>query len=554
MQRTIRRPSVLASLRLRKPQARDHVKVSSGFPYPSRIKKWAKPTPWGPRQRENWPTFGVSNLLLDLDAADLKGVRLFDEQRDGKPEHPEAAISRDLLPVKQRIAAFEEGYRRDAATSAETLAREVDPLHVTDFDVLAAVLIDMPNAPLALFAHQSSSPVDASATHADDLRSVLDGNGIPQSVRKDPSNTVAYLQRYQSHKPRSLGPGDHAILSEALGACTTFVQIDRLITRLMHTTEGCLLLSNSSNELHEFFTHLTFGEPHQLLSLLNALSLNFDRLGLPMTSSLLALGTWASLKCPAIATAHQYIKRSVDNRDLGKRHVASIVETLAQILSVPANFNRSHLNPKDQLMATYSLLTGYTPGESQQTVSLRSLMSRDGSIDAKPEIFRLYIECLARLGAFRTIWHERWTTDYEAQVTKTEDLRLQEYLTERNAKSLATQVLVDITPEYGYQTWFGAVMLDALRRNDAMSRTPGVPGVCDLTGQPQRDFQLDMASITRSESLLPLLGEGDTGPESSPDGLGFQLVSLRQILIETTSEEEAVANMRTFLKEFKPTR
>ncbi|KAI8949977.1 hypothetical protein F4801DRAFT_372971 [Xylaria longipes] len=449
--------------------------------------KWWKPRKWGPRRRDTWPTFDISNLLLDLDAEGVKGVRAFDPQLDGVAESKSALRERELQPIKERVAEFEKGYQECQSSFEAISAHKLHPLHISDFDLLAATLFDSPNSP---------RDVNDSTTHADMLGSVLDGNGIPPTVRNDTSNTITYMLRRRQllHGSRILSPdpGLKALFSTALSRCTTFPQIDRLVARMIHTAEGCRTLSKLSDELHTSLTRVPEGEPVQLLSLLNNLLINFDRYQLHMSSRLLNLGIWTSLKCQAIITAHQYIERTLKRGYLSKGTIDSIIETLLQnsIASTQFSSHEFQSNSTSRLTTVYSLLTGYVPGEDQRTVFLRSLVNSE-----RVDGFRPYIQCLARLGAFRTLWHEWHATDSGSQ--------------DMNGNTKL---------DFGFSGngYFVTAILEALRKNEDMKDLARSPQFANVTGQFREDCQLDLIAISKSAKILALPGKENGNQDSTP--------------------------------------
>ncbi|TRX90717.1 hypothetical protein FHL15_008296 [Xylaria flabelliformis] len=481
-------------------------------------RRWWRPRKWGPRRRDAWPTFEISDLLLDLDAEGVKGVRAFDSQLDGVPESASALEKRKLRPIKARVAEFEKGYEECQSSFQTVSADKFHPLHISDFDLLAATLFDSPDT--RKMTDGSLCDVNDTATHAGMLGSVLDGNGIPRTIRNNTSKTTTYmLHRRRVHgESRILSPDsdDQVLLSLAFSRYATFREIDRLITRIIHTPEGCRTLSTLSDELYLSFKRLVPEvDPLQLLSLLNNLLINFDRHGLHMSSKLLSLGLWTSLKCQAISTAHQYLERKCKCEYLDKRTIHYILNTLLQT-SITSNRSSPHefqSNSTTRLTTLFSLLTGYVPGENQPTVSLQSLISHK-----RVKSLCLYIECLARLGAFRTLWHQ-W-----------------------HAIESASQAMDGIRE---LNSGFVSAILEALDKNRNVRTLARSLEFANATGQFREDCQLDMLAISKSADILALPENNKENHDPTPDRIRQQ-EELYQIFREKQIQK-AMPALQAFL-------
>ncbi|KAI1735517.1 hypothetical protein F4680DRAFT_300838 [Xylaria scruposa] len=447
-------------------------------------RRWWKPQKWGPRRRDTWPTFEISDLLLDLDAEGVKGVRAFNSQIDGVPESRSALRARELRPIKARVAEFEKGYEECESSFQTVSADKLHPLHIGDFDLLAATLFNSPDAPT-----RSLFDLNDATTHAGMLGCVLDGNGIPRTIRNSSSKTITYMLRRRQvlseSRILSPDPDDELLASMAFRRYATFPEIDRLITRIIHTPKGCETLSRLSDELYLSLKPLIPEvEPVQLLSLLNNLLINFDRHGLHMSSKLLNLGLWTSLKYQAISTAQKYIERKRECEYLDKRTIDYILYTILQT-SIASNQSTSHgfQSNSTRLTTLFSLLTGYVPGESQPAVSLRFLINRK-----RINSFRLYVECLARLGAFRTLWHEWHATESAS------------HLVDHDALHDA----------------FVLAMLEALDKNQNVRDLARSLEFANVTGQFREDCQLDLLAISRSADILAQPEHNKENHDSTP--------------------------------------
>ncbi|KAI0425781.1 hypothetical protein F5Y09DRAFT_320809 [Xylaria sp. FL1042] len=440
-------------------------------------KRW-KPLPGEPMRRQ-WPTFEMSDLVLDLDAEGAKGVRAFDPQLDGEPISTAAAKERELQPARERVAEFEREYAEYESNFKSISRDRFHPLHITNVDLLALALFDSPALPKTA---PKASTDDKRASYADTLKLVLDQNGVPHSIRADTSNTLTYMLFRRQSVPSWVAPEE--LLPLTLDKSLSFSQIERVVTKLIQAPEGAGRLSRVSDMLYGCLSAVPRTESVQLLSLLNHVLSNFEQRQLQISNKLYELCIWTSLRCNAIITAQHYFEKRIKNGSKDGVYDDDLTNSiLIRILrnSISSNALSSRkfeLSASSRLQGVFSLLTGYVPGEDQPMLSLRSLVNPE-----KPDGFRLYIQCLARLGAFRTIWHEWHKLD---------------------SPSDDTIVNIPQYPNSRKNGYFVTAILDALAKNYAMTNLAEFPGFTTVTGQFQEDCQLDMLIISRSADVLAL--------------------------------------------------
>ncbi|KAI0969367.1 hypothetical protein F4678DRAFT_172315 [Xylaria arbuscula] len=428
---------------------------------------------WRPRPgeplRKQFPTFEISNLLLDLDADGVKGVRAYDASLDGAPMSAAEWKKRELEPVRERVAAFENEHDEYESKFKSISSRRFHPLHINNFDFLALALLHSPSAP--------KTAVRASA-HAASLNSVLDQNGVPHTIRHDMSSTIAYMLSRHHSIPYSLPLEEMRPMD--FNETLAFADIDRLVTGAIQTPQGCQMLSKSLDHLHEPLSAVVGTEPVRVLSLLNNILINFDHYALPLSDKFYKLGIWASLRCRAIVATRQYLERMLKHGNCNDKFIDSILSYLLNNSTAlyPFDFSKFQLDASSRLQAVYSLLTGYIPGESQLTFPLRSFVSRK-----KPRGFYLYIQCLARLGAFRTIWHE-WH--------------------ETNSASHSMDSDAQQGSAFKKEDEFAKAIVEALAMSSGIRKLAISPEFTNVTGQFQEDSQLDLLFISRSAEARSL--------------------------------------------------
>lgn len=481
-------------------------------------RKWCRP----PRRttgplRNQFPTFEVSNLVLDLDAEGLSGVRNHDSELDGEPETKAEAEERMLRPIKERVAEFEREYEETDARYKSMFADKYHPFHLSDPDFLVAVLL----------SPSDLQEVTGNSRHASMLDSILYANGIPRTARDYSDVLLQYMSQRRATLFRFLesedrkADDDKALLRTAIDKCQSFCEIDRLVTRMIRTQHGCRMLPRLSNELYKALTRVPDAHSGHLLSLLNSVVLSMDRYKLQLSAQLYELGIWTSLKCQAIATAQQFMRRRLERGPLDDNFADTVMNELLQNVIASASLNAFQFQPNSsRLGMVFSLLTGYVPGQEQPMASIRSIISPE-----QPANFRLYLRCLARLGAFRTIWHE-WHTF--------------------GSKPSGIAVRPPRTAAFSQNGHFITAVLDALTKNIAMADLGKAPEFVNVTGNSWEDCQFDMLSISRGADILAL-------PEKSVEAHPAQgpiYVARWDHLYRVFSEEQiekAISTLQAFL-------
>ncbi|KAK5627724.1 hypothetical protein RRF57_003439 [Xylaria bambusicola] len=431
-----------------------------------------------------FPPFDISDLVLDLDGENTKGVRIFDPELDGEPEpQPRAAkIKRELQPIKERLAEFEAEYEQNESNFRSIADDVFNPLHINDFDVLALALLDSANVQ-RMAAREPTS-------YASTLNSVLDQNGVPHIIRYNTFNTIQYMWARRRMLNDSLSLGIRRPMT--FNGHLTFPKIDRLVTMAVKSEPGRRRLSDLCDELCESLLASQDADPSLKLTLINNVMINLDRDKLPISTKLYDLGILTSIKCNAILTTQDYIKRRLEHGNLDDESIHIILTKIKETSMVLDTFSYHaiQLDISSQLRAVFSLLTGYTPGEDEPTLSLRSLIDRKN-----PRSFHLYIQCLARLGAFRTLWHEYHETDSASY----------------NPNTFAVKGS-NINKDFAKGDHIASAILHALVDNPDMASLAGSPGFNNTAGQFWQDCQLDMLAISRSAEVLATPGKkvGDT--------------------------------------------
>ncbi|KAK3953573.1 hypothetical protein QBC32DRAFT_338580 [Pseudoneurospora amorphoporcata] len=197
-------------------------------------------------------TYQISDLVLELDAHDNPFVRQFNaddaaEQREQWPH---------LDPYQQEIV-------RRAISVAETVAqskakwksqlRPFDHRRITERDVLSVAFLGLASEVPTSQGHQAVlGPGIQQPTLGLLAPSDLCEIGIPDSYLTSPQRVTHLLlhriekAQYPIHQEVNYSPSS---LSEAVNQSASFHQLRRIIAPLLHTEEGCWLVSQCNDAI-----------------------------------------------------------------------------------------------------------------------------------------------------------------------------------------------------------------------------------------------------------------------------------------------------------------
>ncbi|KAI0603397.1 hypothetical protein F4775DRAFT_29225 [Biscogniauxia sp. FL1348] len=441
--------------------------------------------PWPKRKvvpmRKQFPTFEASTLLLDLDAEDNKYVRPYDEELDGVPESAAEFRAREMLPFKKRVEDFEILSKQYDEASKATTSQKFSVWQISDPDIFAATLLGV--SPTSAIVNPDGAPKPTSSSPPDKINEyILDQNGIPHIVRHSTAGVVQYMMnRQRLARLRSQMSDDEESLEHALKRCQILAEVQRLTGRLIQTPEGCRLVAESASAIVDICKDgLNQVPPTHVLSFLNDLTISLSHQVQQIPAELPEYGLEIALQSRVFETAQMYLKIL-----LTAGHGLSNSATIQTLKSLRAfvtpdpmgDANPTFGNDISRYLAIFSLLTGQELGQGSLQPSLRDLIS-----DPVGECYQIYMECLAQMGAFRTMWHE-WK-QVEVHKDRHED---QEEMYKETAFTNAIQFAINSNNG----------IRDLVRSKDFTV----------ATGQYHEDYRLDMKSILKSADLTRLRRE-----------------------------------------------
>ncbi|RYP09542.1 hypothetical protein DL764_001227 [Monosporascus ibericus] len=362
--------------------------------------------------RDTFPTFEAPTLVLDLDAEDNQHVRPFDANKDGVPEEYGAKRSRDMDSMMARIAKFEEESERDDMNFTQVLKNKFNPWRVSELDILSVALLGPPPS-RSISSELGFLPESAHGLSPDEITAtVFEWNGIQQRVRNSAYKTIPYMLRRQNISERRRD--ERLDLREALKNCRSLADLERVIMPFVQTPTGRALVADQCSRIGQTCMVLHSKDPSvapAILSFLNNLIINLRAQNLQVSQGLEAICVKLSLECGSFIAARRYIE-ACDNGEFQATKLddrldimSTVLKTLDGFLLNPAGAHHS-MDVTQRLLEIYGLLTSWDFGQDLAQPPMRHFYRKGYRTHL------LYLMCLVRLGAFRTMWYQ-WHMDLQ---------------------------------------------------------------------------------------------------------------------------------------------
>ena len=384
------------------PQLSRHVQKRQRHKNAYRVWPRLKQVPKGIRSpmRNSFPTFEASSLLLDLDAEGNKNVRPFNQRDDGKVKHRRRVVMRrfSMRPLLARIAKFERIYKKQQDTFTTTKNQPFSPWRLNSLDLLSVALHGLP--PNSDVDSLNDPLVSADSLALDYLPWILNRNGIPSSVRDSVPKTLSYMRRRQDvlENPKTQSPPDGKDFFASIRRCRNLYELERVVAPHLLSAPGVKLVAENSIRIAIKCRRLHRAgavRPDAALNFLNDLSINFSSHGLAPLTVFEMVALNFALECGNLALVQRYIN-ACHVKYTRFPVLRAARKSLDHLQQGPAD----RLDPTRQLLDIYSLLTGWNFGNETAQPSMH-LYYREYRLT-----LLLYFQCLARLGAFRTMWYE----------------------------------------------------------------------------------------------------------------------------------------------------
>ncbi|KAI0383052.1 hypothetical protein F5Y04DRAFT_251707 [Hypomontagnella monticulosa] len=440
--------------------------------------------------RENFKTFEASPLILDLDAENNKYVRPYDPQVDGVPSDTLRFGLHRSPSVEKRIEQFEKQSQEYRELFSATAANKFSPWRISNYDILSYAL-DPPAQITNRSNHSDSQNMS--------LRTVLTMNGVPYNLQDNPSEVIKYMLHRQRRSHQVIRWIDDARLLEdellyfqrrKFGK-PDFTRLQRLITSIIQTPDGCQLVSQCTGKVANICAEVAkTTTPAHMLSFLNNLIMTLESQDLPISNGLLVHTYLLSIQCYAFTTAQKYLIMFHKHARLHGHQVIAALRLLERSIA-PAEPERTmYRNEADtthQLLAIYCLLVGREL-QKRPKPALRSHAPKLNDPRFK-DYYKIYVTCLARLGAFRTLWYV-WHMNFGLTEINT---------TSGTKKNTLEPDLVDIELK---ATTFRTAIQEATRTNSRIGELAQSSRFAFAAAELEVDCQLDMGTITMSAGAI----------------------------------------------------
>ncbi|TPX10868.1 uncharacterized protein E0L32_008257 [Thyridium curvatum] len=348
--------------------------------------------------------FELPNIVLDLDAEDNPHVRPYNDADEeaqvakwsSNPDHAS-------LLLRQRSFSSEAHQAKRILTST---VHNPTPWRVTDQDLLSAALL-------------SSTPSASTTSGLQNPAAVFDQllyyNGVAHRMSNDGAKMVHTLLHRQSIA-REL---DHELhepeYRKALMGCNGFEQVRRMLTELLQTSDGCLLLSRCARDVRQrlavFLEDKSKDYVSKILVLLNNISSTFAAKSVPLPLPLCGIGLQAASIAGELAAVQRYLGTALEEgingqakerRTTATRVVGPALETLLRNTRDrdPSALQAACKGTRTDL---YTLLTGRSLSGCAIKPSFRATL---WPLNYGSSVYAPYLALLGELGAVRTLWHE----------------------------------------------------------------------------------------------------------------------------------------------------
>ncbi|KAI0013700.1 hypothetical protein F4779DRAFT_349466 [Xylariaceae sp. FL0662B] len=488
--------------------------------------------------RVKYPDVRISDLVLDLDAEDNKYVRPFDKRLDQHLDPTRDQRDRYVTSVKRSVAKFEQDSKRYEETFQRTMTDKFHAWRITDHDILSVALVDVPEN-----ARLPDRPELAATTHGltseDMSKAVLEWNGIPHLVRDSGTKTTRYMLRRRwvtrRHPP---GFTNEGALNETLQDCQAFSDVERLVTYIIGTKLGYQLVFKSIPALVDACQRTAnTGTPTRVLSFLNNLELNLSSRNMPISRELSLYAFEFSLQYQVFPTAQKYLRMCLDSdHQFSSSDKDTILKTLETSISAETENTMTciRLHPVDRLLAIYGLLTGQVLGEQAPQPSLHDIMQ-----DPTESSFQRYLNCLIRLGAFRTIWHI--CHGHVPSIASRDGMKRSNPEKEGELDKLGKSDPAKVQA-------FAIALCEAIKRNDNILDSIQIANFTRAKGEYTQDCRLDMEAIIRIRNIITKKGSAE-GSRDNPPELNYHERIER--VFERRDTAKAMVGLRDLLRKMR---
>ena len=353
--------------------------------------------------------FQISNLLLDLDQFQAKGVKDFSEEHEAGLRQ-QYGTDKSEKHVAQKLEEFKNQFESLKQRTGPLMADVGYPWVINHSDLLSVALLGAP--PEEAIAAQI--PIELKKRHnaVDELRTL---NGIPAHAAKEDQSLIEWMfrrhEQVEDHSRDRKFPQAYAAFEKNIKHASSVMEIRRLVSRLLHFLDDpkdlelkskgqhlAILIRKQCNLVVLHSSSRIQEAPAALIFLGNFVQ-RMERMKMDIRSIIYPLALQLTGTAGLVGPTFDYIAKgfeaglwdgSPENEeaiyatlDGYKRHIRAGLEA----------------NSKQFLL---QLLTGLDENSALTNESFRTL----AGICPNPRVFQNYIQVLRELGAKRTVCQE----------------------------------------------------------------------------------------------------------------------------------------------------
>jgi hypothetical protein len=384
-----------------------------------------------------YPSFRMPRLILDLDA-ETSGAYVRSATREDEEQQRLFWGRSRILDVAQRMDAFQNELARTDEAIRISKA-QLSPWSVMQRDVLSVALFRAPSAAATQMAREKQvlgrenpearrlEREGFDVERDEEVARVLKFNGVPARAVWDEQDTFQYLLHAMERSSKvTLGTDAARLFEQALGGCSSVAEVGRLLTNVLDTPGGQMLIAQNGNLVVATFGRMAEHgreaeiKSSDILKLLNHLAIRVEAQGGDLGQDLCLYALRLSAEALQLGALQRHTELGKAKGFIGGPgdQTALTVFPVFETLFDSVNFRLSDLGDqapvsRPHLFASLTggstTLTGCTGHQS------RSLRTAIGSAAVYRRAFTRYIIMVGGLGGLRTLWHE-WQSNsgYEA--------------------------------------------------------------------------------------------------------------------------------------------
>lgn len=398
-----------------------------GAPYYVVHKQRALATP--PEAPSQRGFFGVSDLVLDLDADGAAGVRPYNDDDELRMSR-KWGVSPERAAVRTRIEQLKAQIHASRVGALKSLLRPSSASIISPHDILSAALSGAPASGSRARAPDESDPLASRPRPS--LEQVCLENGIPPHALEDDGQLLRWmiLRRdvlQASRRKHNLKPPAPAQLSNALRRQSSLAGIRRVVFQTIAAgtfvggfDEQRSIRSALTSRIRRACDGVLAQTPTrrstvlETLAFIGNLSASISEPDRSVGTPLCGLALQLSAEVGDVEATWQWLRRGYEHKAWSERKTATDVQLALASLSSALSDERGagRLQHAQDRQHLFRVLTGVDAEGRMGPESLRGVVMHylGGACEAMPRtrlaMYESYLGLLAQLGAARLLWAE----------------------------------------------------------------------------------------------------------------------------------------------------